>query len=706
MRRFLFLLLTALFLLVTVSCLPQPFTRPWVYADLRWRGPADAPTPATDLLAVYTHSTALTVDIRLDLLDINPGDQYAIRLSLWDNNHFSKTPLVVDISANGAVQTTGFGDGRPVVWPRVIQDYELDTVSISLNRGLIGAEYHFDVSTYIPGSAAAADQALGIRSDGLTPGQRAPLLLEFWNTFPADTPAQALRRWDGAHTGPLGDRHGLVHVLQPAEIYHVPLALLDVRNPASLAALSYLEELWHVQIYGARGLFILPDVAYGEPADVAVNISRQSSAGFGISDSPFVYAASGEPVTGYPAQFVRLPDSSHLTKSGSTRFIPLPEAQAVEATADGPSLDVRRALNAVAFSPDRSDLIVLGGSLPDSTWGDPDMSFPTLQWIAAHPWIQPLTGDDLLTFPARDAYTPPVSPAADSSPWLTQLRAAPWNSITQSAWQVYLSLTAPTADVNLKALRAAYLGDVGELLAAARWMESPAAQANCSLDLDGDGRQECILSNRQFFAVLDPQGATLTNLFMLDGRSVHQLVGATSQFTVGLSDPSEWQPRLGKAADPTVIPGAFFDEDSTWQAYTPTVTLQGITFTRSDGRRIKTYQLTQGGIQVEYRAAGPLSTQIPLVVDPQTYYFQPVDYRPDFTPQVWTWSLLGGISVQVRTDATLTGQGFVSSYPFLQMPEDPNLDYPDGHYYPFPLAEVTIHGSGNFQAEISVESQK
>ncbi len=51
----------------------------------------------------------------------------------------------------------------------------------------------------------------------------APLFLAFWNTLPASTPAQVLRRWDGAHTGPVGSRHGLRYLIESIDEFHLPV---------------------------------------------------------------------------------------------------------------------------------------------------------------------------------------------------------------------------------------------------------------------------------------------------------------------------------------------------------------------------------------------------------------------------------------------------------------------------------------------------
>ncbi len=667
----------------------------------------DSTSPATDILAVYTRTTDLSVDIRVDLLDINPGDNYSLKVALWDDRNFSRTPLTINISSTGATRTSGFSPGNPVIWPRVVQNFLLDTITVNLNKAFISGHYRLDVTTYTTNPPALADEVDNVRSDARPPTKRAPMLLAFWDAYPVTTPAQALRRWDGAHTGPLGQRHGLTYILDAAKQHNFPVALLDLKNPASLAALSFMGVLPKIQALSASGLLILPDVAFGEPANVALGLSNRASAGFGLPASQFVYAVSANPLasvnkaalSGYTAQFLPLADNTHLARSSGRRLIPLPSANAVEATEDGPSLQVRRALITAALSPDPADLVVLGGSLPQSTWGDPDMADPSFEWIVAHPWIRPLSGKDLLAFPARPQ---PVTlePTSISHPWLEDLQSAPENAVSLSAWQVYLTLTAPTPDTQLQALNSAYLGQVGELLAAANWAEKPTSQTDCSVDLNSDGRAECILANREYFAILETDGARLMQFFYLDSNGPHQLIGPSSQFAVGLSDPSEWHPERAEAADPSVIPGAFVDASGTWIDFTPTIQADGITFTSPDGSLVKTYRLIENGIEVHYQVHGQVSCSIPLAVDPQRFYSVPTNYWATLSPHSWTWSLANGSNVEVLTNATLSAEGFISALPFISMSEDPNLEYPDGDYFPFPLSVVNIQSDGSFSVEI------
>jgi len=77
-----------------------------------------------------------------------------------------------------------------------------------------------------------------------------------------------------------------------------------------------------------------------------------------------------------------------------------------------------------------------------------------------------------------------------------------------------------------------------------------------------------------------------------------------------------------------------------------------------------------------------------------------MDVRANLTPSDWEWGLVNGIMLEVRTDAPFSAQGFTVSIPFLSRPENPNLGYPPGHFYPFPLSVVEVHANGDFIVEI------
>ena len=113
---------------------------------------------------------------------------------------------------------------------------------------LIGVNTHgpgrisFQAFSAPAGDSAIADSMAAFSLEGRPPA-RARTLLAFWNTLPAYSPAQALRRSDGAHTGPLGGRHGLGNLLKAARDYQAPVALLDLKTISSLSALDFLDQV-------------------------------------------------------------------------------------------------------------------------------------------------------------------------------------------------------------------------------------------------------------------------------------------------------------------------------------------------------------------------------------------------------------------------------------------------------------------------------
>lgn len=396
LKRNLVIFIFIILILFTTACAVAPeANRPWAYADLRRLDPPDdAPTHATDILAVYTRTSGYDLQIRLDLLDLTFADNYLVEIHLWDNTHYAQSPLIIQIPAMGAnrlIQPAGVDSPLRV---RSHRNPSLDTITISLNRIFIGERYHFDIYTYLsPADPPAADQALDIRSDDPPPLARAPLLLAFTDSFPAYTPAQAMRRWDGAHTGPTGERHGLRNVLDNAERYGIPVALLDLKTPSSLSALDFMGKIDQIQRMVARRLLILPDVAYGEPADVSQAFSREAAQAFGLPASLFVYAPFSNLLPAYRYQFTNLPDTTHLARHAGLTLIPIPIQTDVQAADNGLSLNVRKLLIQTALSPDAADIVVLGGSLPNTTWGDSDIATASFAYIAAHPWIWALNGE-------------------------------------------------------------------------------------------------------------------------------------------------------------------------------------------------------------------------------------------------------------------------------------------------------------------------
>ena len=780
------IILPILLLLMTLaSCTPRPSgspALPWEYADLRHLSSSGDAPPDLDLIAAYTRTAGSDLQIRLDVLDLTfestsdlyialntaPGGTRAMPIQATST---FKWDLLLILPAKGSPQaiiydytqsmiptflsyqfpnstapkneaTFPYSQKRSSVHPipRIVRIPWLDTFIISLNRTTFpAAKFGFELQAFITpaGSSFPADSLGPFHSDNLPPG-RAPLLLAFWNTFPAYTPAQAVRRWDGAHTGPFGERHGLHILLQAVRHSKVPVALLDLKTPTNLSALDYLGVIPKIQDLVEMGLIILPDTLPGSPtiplfpagfpdwapARAAAD-SRQAAQAFGLPPSDMLFAPHlpTSPLPGYSLVFTPL-DTLQPTRWRGKTLIPLPVPGGDQhATLEGLALEMRLVLLKTALfaseQPHHVPLLVLGGSLPDSAFGDPQAAEATLRYIAAHPWMQPLTVTDLHTLsPNSSAPLPPSSPAPRLPNYLNPLPPSCVTTLPPgscksggaplylAAWQHTLALDSPLPPepAQLPALRASYAGQVGLLLAAAKWAERPSPRADCLTDPDLDGQSECVLASDTFLAIFDDYGGRLLVMYTRTSDGVHQLIAPTSQFIVGLADPSTWDLSANDGADPGGIQGAFADSTPPWEHYQSTISSGSLTYTSPDRRLSKTFILSPHGLRVDYRSTHPLQIQIPIAIDPWERFGPGWSYRysGEFTAAGWSWQLDGGPRIEVRTSGDLTANPFTESRPSLSRVEDPNFPYPRGHYLPFPIALVEIQSQEDFYVELLV----
>ena len=567
-------------LLLLTSCAspsilnPHPFdnsrqTLPWASA-LRALDPANASTPANDITAVYLLADGTDLQIRVDLLDFQAPHQLSVDIQIGDDSAPEATPLDIHVPSES--------DSA-----RIALDPLLATVTVTVPISNIPAHPRVDVST-------PEDEITGLTLDGPVPVGSAPLLLTFYETFAARLPAEALRSWDGAHTGPRGERHGLKHLLDAVEENQIPIVLLDLKKPESLSALDAMGLLPRIQQMEQAGLLLLPDQSNQEPL-------------FGFPPNPFSWG--GIPLRGTLTSrfnFVSISDSKHLYHPifNKTTFIPIAtESDANQPTPDGPSLEVRRALLETALNGDEKDLLVLGGSFPNTTWGSPDMVGPMLAYFASRPYIRVLDAETLRSFPTKSG-KPDILPQPETPPDELTLQ-------TQSALEFAKS-----------------------------WAEDPPATplAQCQSTFP-----KCVLENDTYLAIFDPQGARLTYLFAVtridnSRHELHQLIGPSWQVAPGID----------------LYPGAFADTDNASLSYEPVLNENILVFTSPDGTRVKTFQLTDNGLKVDYQTQEPVTTQIPLLVDPNSR-FTPgwaQEYTQQNTPGGIAWGLQNGPMVSIQ----------------------------------------------------------
>jgi len=756
------LIFLLIFPVVLNACasLPQSVDLPpisqgdWTTADLRWIGRGDASDPHFDLIAAYTRRTVDELQIRLDFLSPPESQEMDIFLAL-DNAPGGETRLPVGAQADirwnalfafpaGAepIATTSDGNSQASGAAYLSVGENFDGLTLHLSKPYLVPGISLQVFITIAGSNQVVDftPPLALQAESPMP---AHLLLAFWDTLPAATPAQAMRRWNGAHTGPLGQRHGLLQLLRAADRYSIPVVLLDLKTPSSLAALELLEGLALLQSLDSRELLLIPDTVFGDPltTDYSLIHSRHAGELYGLSPSPFIFAPLTETIPdGYQGAFYSTEDTLILPATGG-RLIPLPEPlhphqdltpnQSVQVDRSGLTLETKRTLINTALTGDAARLAVFGGSLPASLWADSSIAMGAFAYIANHPWIKPLDQKDLLSIPLTRAsqrqkslscsdllcspmvlpfvpYTRAEQPIPSGMTSVemrqlirTMLAESPPGAATDLAWQMYLNLTVPTPNPYRQALQANYLGQVGHLLYIARWADRPAAISGCTLDLDFDGITDCVLASDRFIATFKTDDGRLLFAGSLQDGEFIQWIGPASQFQVGGSDSSQWQIRRGTDSDPNEIPGAFASESTLLPGIATTVQSDSISFTAPDEFE-KTYRLMPNGFELFVKSARPIRTHLPAALAPQSAWvpggLQRYEINTGAGSNTHLLALIGGpqLAVEIRADH-VNVHAASNSFSWMGSPENPDQAYPPGHFLPFPLAVFEIESANAVQ---------
>lgn len=465
-----------------------------------------------------------------------------------------------------------------------------------------------------------------------------PFHLVFYNVFqPAFTPAQALRRWDAAHGGPRGERHGLKGLLDAAEASHTPLVLLDLKDPFALSALDALGVLPQIRRMEAAGLLRLPSVMYTPQDRESLLFSRSASRAFGLDPSLEYFIAS-------PSNFTRpLLPSEELNRQGlalSTRLL------------------LYHALRS------REDLS-LGGDLALSTWGTGEYASPALAWLAARPYFA-ASADVLLQPLLSNSQTDsPCSPDPNRLAFWPIGASFP-SSELQIAW---LMRRSPSVNPALAAVYSA--NDAWSEVF--RWRQNPAAGQGCR------GRF-CWLASNHFLAFFDLQGGKLTHLW----HDEEQLLGPTSQFFVGLSDESQWNVQAGLAADPAQVTGSFAESQAPFRPYR-VASLKAGSLRLQAGNVSRTFTLSDAGLQLT--TDSPLETLLALTVTPARRFssgwadcFQILE-REGRLGLGWRCGAMAW--VQAPAGAILSIESPLAAPALLSSPEDPNRSLPAGFFLPF-----------------------
>jgi len=760
-RRLIPLLISFAFLAVSCSPAEEKISgSSWEHTDLHFLSPYNDTITNGDFIAGYMRNAGGDLQLRFDLLevDLTPQSDYFVALDTAPGGT-NQLPIqgITDIEWETLLVIPAFGTPmaysakgeeknnsdavfneqiqlREDLVPRIIRIPWQDYILISINENSVPnntGRIKVQAFSTDPETKLIKDTIGPFKIDPLPP-QPAPVMLAFWNSFPAYSPAQSLRRWDGAHTGPFGERHGLSILLDNVKQFSVPVFLLDLRNPFSLSALDYLDKLPSIREFVSRELIVLPDAVLGSPSypvfpsglpdwalDQYLLDSKEISQHFGLPPSEILYS---------PIQMDKLfgnyslrigPNDQNIPVSAN-RYLPYPHQipDEQQASPDGLPLAIRKELidNALQINTDKGKypLLILGGSLPDSSFADPASSAATLSYIANHPWIKALSDTDLRSLPGSVdpqllSGKTMISPVIEFSPTETLANLPHPEKTNQdplfnSIWMSALSLFAPMPPEpeTLPSLRSNYSGQPGIALAAARWSANPQPRLDCQTDPDNDGIPECVFASSRHFAVFDLEGGRLVAFYSISESGVNQIIAPSSQFIIGLGDPSTWIMDAGEGSDPSGIQGAFIDSPPPWDIYNVSSNGEQITFNSPDQKISKSFSLTNDGLDVNYSSSDPISVQIPIATDPWRRFS--TNWREDYecqpTRNGYACKLEDDSIVEILSNSPISAYSFKDSYSQLHIPENPNLDYPPGHYLPFPMVILEINAEESFSVQI------
>ena len=606
--------------LLLTSCIPVRIVPPapwqdWVIDDVLWLSPG--PINQNGLIAVYFRKAELSCQFRLDLLNYSSNSFYDFQITLFLHSPVShllnQSDYTLILPSNSeAFLLSGTDQQKSTRGIQVFRNPALDGIVLQLvNQELCGAPNFYLQAELKMTDGSILDSTPMIFSNASAPIP-AYLLLAFWDTLPASTPLQLLRRWDGAHTGPFGQRHGLKILAGAAEKYQVPVFLLDLKQPNSLAGLELLNQTNWIRRLQQNNVLVLPDSTWGSilAKTYTLDLAQQVTKSYNFQSSQLVFSPDGSSSPAHAGYFSFTQNPAPVFSNSASRIFPLPyspdqsppEWIAQSVTSEGLSEYALQTLLSNAHD-EENNLLVLGGSLPSSLMADLTVAEPIMAYISAHPWIHPVSQDDLMSLPAKSLsnklsnITSPPSRVEEEV--FLSLQTSQTNEFSTSAWEMFLNLTNVKRQDPSYPILQKYLPQIYNLLEASHWVDQPEERADCSLDLDEDGSHDCILSNRNIFLILDPLGGRIEFAAGCNtSGSCSQIIGTSAQLSAGLSDPTSWNINHPYNPDPDVIPGALDDPNSVPLLYTIVQETDSISFTNPENGTTKIYILYHDGFKI------------------------------------------------------------------------------------------------------------
>ncbi len=662
---------------------PIPLT-PWSKIDLKLIDPVDSKTGnSCDILAIFLRKLPNKFEIRVDFLfenDVNncelkiifkkPGYGNII-LSTNKNENDNKNPLFHSIILNN------FQRFILVSLPDEFSKYEVNFEARDNNNNLCD-------STNFTSLFEQSPSPIYIR-------------LFAYDTHPGYLPSQILRNWDGAHTGPNGQRHGLKHFLSAAKITSTPVTLLDLNSPSGLAAIEFLgisEELLNLQKSSMLFLPIAVNLS-GSLGQVAQELGLQSAISHKYLNQNLTCFNNK---TGY---FLNVYDSEFsfniFQNLTNTIYLTNESVHSDPFTKNGISEGILIRIIENYYSENKPYNISF--SISNSNIADQAFAYNIFSFFQNHPWMEIITPfENTLNKP--DSLDASITFVTSIPNYSKEIEAA----ILQSKGPFQFHMVNYLNDIygrvqspEYQKLINQYQANIYYYVNANTWAEKEGKETRCDLDIDLDGSLECILSNKDYYAIVEMDGGRLAFLAARSNNAVYQIIAPASTIMFGLSTTSEWNVGSEVWSDSEELPGAFFDLKEKWDIYKPveildnSITLQGI-----DQTNTKNFSLGQDGLKLVQSDTQNSQLFIPVIFGPDC--MNHTDWQKNYRissnidqSKIYIKCSSETATLTSRFSQILIESTFLESINVMNIPENPDYSYTNGHYQKLGLSLFEIN---------------
>ncbi len=668
----------------------------WSKNDLKLIDPIDSLTgDQCEILAVLMRKNVYEFEIRIDFLSVNDIDNCILVTRFH-------TPIRNEINFTVAPDSTGLDDAdlNSVIFNK-INGYTL------LRFPLKYSKYNVEFVTREKNHNLLSDSTQQINIFQPTPSPL-PITLMAFNTHPGYQPSQILRFWNGAHTGPNGQRHGLKYLLDAAGSTQIPVTLLDLNTPSGLASIEFLDISEKLKKLQASSILFLPiPINVNTPSyPIILNSFQENMINLGYVNQNLVFYNLNQQ---FLVKYGNYTQSIDLTPDYEIKALSEMESYQDPFSTNGLSeLTIKKIFHNYLNSKNTTNILF---PLNKSNIADRAYASEIFASLKSHPWLE-------VEIPFQQKFdTNPTKSMSESNEFSTKKILSDELTetilLSKGSFQNYLfdyinDLLGNKQSEKFVELSQRYLPNIYYYIAANQWEANPEMKTGCNQDIDNDGMTECLLISRDYFGIIELDGGRLAFLAVRSGNSVYQLIGPSSSIMFGLGPEEEWNIKESVFADPQEIPGAFFDDNGNWNNYQPVdISENSVVIIDKITNTSKKFSINEDGFRFENNANEIKSIYIPVILSPdcmrinkwQQHYNV---FQFDTASNIKMNCSNETINIKFSPPISSEISSFIESEKLMLLPENPEFSYPEGFYIKIGVSLVELKYLPGDQITITV----